>query len=191
MVDATPALRAGVAVAAEADARRAFAAALDDLESELRAARVRRAPSQTAIRALDAIDEYRARGASAVAAAPPGDLSAAWPHLRGLRDALVPRGLAGRTGDLLRAARDALDAVLEGDAQVRSARLARDLALIAAEAQRRYRAEKARASALDFDDLTRLTRDLLARDLSVRRLEKARLGVLYRPHATLSELFIS
>ena len=178
IVEATPALHAGAAVSAEGEARRAFAAALDDAESELRAARVRRAPSQTAMKALEAVEGYRARGASAVAAAPPGELARAWPHLRSLRDALVPRNLAGRTGDLLRAARDALDALLEADAQVRSARLARDLALIAAGAQQKYRAEKARASALDFDDLTRLTRDLLAHDLPVRRLEKARLGVL-------------
>src|SRR5438067_12163092 len=178
VVDATPALHGGAAVAAHAEAHRAFGALLDDLETELRAARVRRAPSQTAIKALDAIEEYRARGMLAVAAAPPGELLQAWPHLHALRDALVPRGLAGRTGDLLRGAREALDTVLEADAQVRSARLARDLALIGAEAQRRYRTEKSRASALDFDDLTRLTRDLLARDLSVRRLEKARVGVL-------------
>ncbi|HWE22351.1 MAG TPA: UvrD-helicase domain-containing protein, partial [Myxococcales bacterium] len=178
VVDATPALHAATAVAAEAEARRAFGSALDDLESELKAARLRRAPSQTALRTMEAIGEYRARGATAVAAAPPGELSQAWPHLRPLRDALVTRGIAGATGDLIRAAREAVDELLEADAQVRSGRLARDLALVAAEAQRRYRAEKARESALDFDDLTRLTRDLLANDLSVRRLEKARLGVL-------------
>src|SRR5437764_9129792 len=178
IVEATPPLHAAAAVAGEGEARRAFSAALDDLESELRAARVRRAPSQTAINALHAIDEYRARGASAVGASVPGELLGAWVHLRPLREVLVPRALTGRIGALLRAARETLDALLEADAQVRSARLARELALVAAEALRRYRAEKSRASAVDFDDLTRLTRDLLARDLSVRRLEKARLGVL-------------
>jgi len=177
VVDFTPALHAGNAVAAEGEARRAFAAALDDLESELRAARLRRAPSPTAIKGLSGIEEYRARGAAAVAAAPPGELGQAWRQLRGLR-ASLPRSLSGRAGDLMRAAREALETLLEADAQVRSARLSRELALVAAEAQRRYRAEKSRASALDFDDLTRLTRDLLARDLTIRRLEKARLGVL-------------
>src|SRR5262249_10137787 len=44
-VDSTALLHAGTAVAAQGEARRAFAAALDDLESELRAARLRRAPS--------------------------------------------------------------------------------------------------------------------------------------------------
>jgi len=177
VVDATPALHAGNAVAAEGEARRAFAATLDDLESELRAARLRRAPSPTAIKALSGIEDYRARGAAAVAAAPPGELAQAWRQLRGLRWSL-PRSLAGRAGELMRGAREALEMLLEADAQVRSARLSRELALVAAEAQRRYRAEKSRASALDFDDLTRLTRDLLARDLAVRRLEKSRLGVL-------------
>ena len=43
--------------------------------------------------------------------------------------------------------------MLEADAQVRSARLARDLALVGAEAQRRYRAEKTRAGALDFESV--------------------------------------
>ena len=177
VVESTPALHAGNAVAAEGEARRAFAAALDDLESELRAARMRRAPSPTAIKALSGIEDYRARGAAAIAAAPPGELAQAWSQLRVLRGAL-PRSLSGRAGELMRAAREALEMLLEADAQVRSARLSRELALIATEAQRRYRSEKSRASAVDFDDLTRLTRDLLARDLSVRRLEKARLGVL-------------
>src|SRR2546421_41034 len=59
VVEATPALHAAAAGAAEGDARRAFANALDELESELRAARVRRAPSQTAIKALDAIADFR------------------------------------------------------------------------------------------------------------------------------------
>ncbi|MFL5311150.1 MAG: UvrD-helicase domain-containing protein [Myxococcales bacterium] len=177
VVDATPLLHAGNAVAAEGEARRAFAAALDDLESELRAARMRRAPSPTTIKALSAIEEYRARGAAAIAAALPGELLQAWTQLRGLRGAL-PRSLSGRAGELMRAAREALETLLEADAQVRSARLSRELALVAAEARRRYRAEKSRVSAVDFDDLTRLTRDLLASDLSVRRLEKARLGVL-------------
>src|SRR5262249_44227034 len=111
------------------------------------------------------------------ASAPPGELAEAWPQIRPLR-AAFPRTLGGRLGELMGAAREAFEAFLEADAQVRSARLARDLAVLGAEAQRRYRADKARVSALDFDDLTRLARDLLARDLSVRRMEKARLGVL-------------
>ena len=176
-VESTPLLHAGNAVAAEGEARRAFAAALDDLESELRAARLRRAPSPTAIKALCAIEEYRGGGASAVATAAPGELAQTWGQIRALRP-FLSRTLSGRTGDLMRAARETLDALLEADAQVRSARLSRELALLSSEAQRRYRADKARASALDFDDLTRLTRDLLARDLGVRRMEKARLGVL-------------
>ncbi len=177
VVESTPGLHAAESVAGDAEARRALAASLDDLEAELRAARLRRAPTPTAIKALEAVDGYRARGAAMVAAAAPGELASAWPGLCGLREALTAR-LAGPIGDRMRAAKEALDAAVEADAQVRSARLARDLALIAAEAQRRYRAEKSRASSLDFDDLTRLTRDLLARNLAVRRLEKARLGVL-------------
>src|SRR5207244_12769579 len=59
VVESTPALHAGNAVASEGEARRAFVAALDDLESELRASRMRRAPSPTAIKALAGIEDYR------------------------------------------------------------------------------------------------------------------------------------
>src|SRR2546421_242261 len=87
VVESTPALHAGNAVAAEGEARRAFAAALDDLESELRASRMRRAPSPTAIKALSGIEDYCARRAAALAAAPPGELAQAWSQLRVLRGA--------------------------------------------------------------------------------------------------------
>ena len=129
IVESSEGLHAARAVVAEGEARRAFAAALEALEAELRASRLRRAPSQTAMKALEAIEEYRIDGAALLASAAPGELAGAWGPLRRLRDSLNAR-LAGPLGDLMRAAKDALEALLEADAQVRSRdRLGRGLPL--------------------------------------------------------------
>jgi ATP-dependent exoDNAse (exonuclease V) beta subunit len=77
-----------------------------------------------------------------------------------------------------KAARAALELLLDADAGARAARLAHDLVELASLAQARYRESKQRANALDFDDLTRLCRDLLARDEGARASERERIGAL-------------
>ena len=105
----------------------------------------------------------------------PGSLRAAWPRLQRKLPELASRGAAA---DAIRAAKEARIALLEADAGVRAAGLAADLTLIAERAAERHRLGKARAGALDFDDLTRLCRDLLARVPAARDAERERLGVL-------------
>jgi len=94
----------------------------------------------------------------------PGELD--WKALRGAYAAL--RG----------AARGPFEALLEADAGVRAARLSRDLWQLATLAEERYREAKSRAGALDFDDLTRMSRDLLAGNEAARAFERARIGAL-------------
>ncbi|MFL5362366.1 MAG: UvrD-helicase domain-containing protein [Myxococcales bacterium] len=130
--------------------------------------------AKTVAVATSALQSFRAAMAPLLAAAP-GELSSAAKAVQAVMT--LPRVVAG-AGDASGRVCDAREALLEADAQVRSCRLARKLALLAGEAERRYRAEKARAQALDFDDLTRLARDLLASDPAVRALEKARRGLL-------------
>src|SRR5205814_2097570 len=124
--------------------------------------------------ATSALERFRAQVAPLLAAAP-GNLSSAPGAMQALL--ALPRVVAG-VGDLGARVCDQRERLLEADAQVRSCRLARQLALLAEEAERRYRAEKARVRGLDFDDLTRLARDLLATEPSVRALEKGRRGLL-------------
>jgi ATP-dependent exoDNAse (exonuclease V) beta subunit len=78
----------------------------------------------------------------------------------------------------LTAAKEAWEALLDADAGVRGAGLARDLSLLAAAAAQQHRDRKARAAALDFDDLTRLCRDLLAGHAAARAGERERIGAL-------------
>jgi len=95
---------------------------------------------------------------------PPGELD--WKPLRAAYSAL--RGPA----------RAPFEALLEADAGVRAAWLARDLLEVAALAQQRYREAKSRVGGLDFDDLTRISRDVLRRDGSARLVERERIGAL-------------
>ncbi len=107
---------------------------------------------------------------------PPGQLAAAWRELR----ASSPQPLRAQGADKepIVAARDAFAAALDADAGVRGAALALDLAQLAGRASRRHRELKARRGALDFDDLTRLCRDLLANDPRALFAERERLGAL-------------
>ena len=176
VVEQTPGLLPAAAVAADAAARAALEEAVTGLELLLRAPGAR-AATKVAAGAAEAVALLRGSGLAALRAAPPGELSRAWPALEAARARLGRRdkqGIALATGVL----KDAFDQLLSTDAGVRACTLARELALLASRALLRYRAEKARLSALDFDDLTRLSRDLLARDPAARRLEKARLGAL-------------
>jgi len=63
-------------------------------------------------------------------------------------------------------------------AAVRQASIAADLVEVLERVDAAYRAEKARAGALDFSDLVRTTRDLLRDDREVRREAKRRIAAL-------------
>ena len=104
----------------------------------------------------------------------PGELGSKWPLLRACQARLPAK--AGPMADSIAAAKEAFEAVLDADAGARGAALAADFALVAGHAVARYRELK--AGALDFDDLTRLSRDLLANDLPARDAEQERIGVL-------------
>ena len=106
----------------------------------------------------------------------PGELTSAWPFLRGAFARLPSR--VGPLAEVVGAAKDAFEAVLDADAGVRGAELAFDLALLAGLSSARQQEQKARAGVLDFDDLTRLCRDLLVQHPSARESERQRLGVL-------------
>ena len=147
-------------------ARRELIAALASLRAALQPARA----SKTAQAAAEALSAFRAE---ALAYAP-GELASAWPVLRAAHSKLP-----GRTGPLAEAvgaAREAFEALLDADAGVRGAALAADFALVADHAAAGYRELK--AGALDFDDLTRLSRDLLAQHPAAREAERQRIGVL-------------
>ena len=150
---------------------------LRELAALEQALRERGCAGAAGIAAVAALAEFNARGRTALAAASPGELAQAWPLLRLTWARLVKRG-NGVLPDAIGNAADAFDALCEADAGVRACGLARDLARLARAAVERYRAAKARVSALDFDDLTRLARDLLVRDEVVRRNERARFGVV-------------
>ncbi len=112
----------------------------------------------------------------AVLECPPGQLAQAWAVLR----LSSPGHLTARGADkeVIAKARAAWDALLDADAGVRGAALAADLVLLARHAATRHRELKARACALDFDDLTRLCRDLLVRDAPACAAERERVGAL-------------
>ena len=176
VVEETPGLEPAAAVAADAAARAALEQAVTGLELLLRTPGARTA-SKTGAGAAAAVSLLRASGLGALRAAPPGELVRAWPALEAARALLGNRGkqgIAAATAVL----KDAFEDLLATDAGVRACGLSRELALLGSRALQGYRAEKSRLSALDFDDLTRLSRDLLARDPAARRLEKARLGAL-------------
>ena len=172
---ATPGLSARDAAAGDEKARAGLTLAIDALDFAARAGSANRT-SATIDRAREAVAHFRRAGVVALSQAAPGELAKAWPALRPVIAQL--RKGTGAVAEAAGCAKDALEALLESDAQVRSSALALDLALLADGALDRYRERKRRGSALDFDDLTRLTRDLLARDQAVRRAEKAKLGVL-------------
>ena len=106
----------------------------------------------------------------------PGHLSQVWRELR----TCSPRELRAQGPDkeVIVAAREAFEGLLDADAGVRGAALAADLAALAEDASHRHRESKARQGALDFDDLTRLCRDLLANDARALLAERERLGAL-------------
>jgi ATP-dependent helicase/nuclease subunit A len=107
---------------------------------------------------------------------PPGELGRIWPRLAACQ-ARIPAA-RGALADEARAAKDAFEALLDADAGVRGAALIRELAQLAEEARTLHAAAKARAAALDFDDLTRLSRDLFLNDPGARSAEQARIGAL-------------
>jgi ATP-dependent exoDNAse (exonuclease V) beta subunit len=84
----------------------------------------------------------------------------------------------GADKEVIAAAKEAFDAVLDADAGVRGVALAADLAGLADHAAQRHRELKARQGALDFDDLTRLCRELLAGNPAARAAERERVGAL-------------
>ncbi len=174
LVASTPGLSEPLAVAEDGRARSALLAAIDALEAGARAPGKR---SDSAAQALDLCATFRSRLWPQIGSAPTGELRLALRALRELDARLAPKGPGSRS-DAMKALRDAYRATLEADAQVRACRLAGDLAALADAAIERYRAAKARSGGLDFDDLTRRARDLLAKDPSVRRVEKARIGAL-------------
>jgi ATP-dependent exoDNAse (exonuclease V) beta subunit len=152
----------------DARARKELLAAMEALRSAVQQVR----SGKTALSAADSVAAFRP-GALGYA---PGELAQAWPLLRPACAKLPSR--VGPLAEAVGAARDAFEALLDADAGVRGSDLARDLALVAEGAAARHREEKARAGALDFDDLTRLCRDLLAQHPAAREAERRRVGVL-------------
>jgi ATP-dependent helicase/nuclease subunit A len=174
LVEGTRGLRRGAAEEQFTAAKDAVAAALAALDQTVR----ERGPvGVSGVAAADALAEFHARGRAALAGAAPGALALSWPLLRLTRARLIKRG-SGLLPDAIGVAAAAIDGLCEAEAGVRACGLARDLALLTRAAIDRYRAAKARAAALDFDDLTRLARDLLVGDETVRRYERARFGVV-------------
>ncbi len=107
---------------------------------------------------------------------PPGQLAQAWREVR--RCSPLQLRSQGADKEAIAAAKEAFEAVLDADAGVRAAALARDLAALADCAGQRHRELKARLGALDFDDLTRTCRDLLVDDAAARGAERERVGAL-------------
>src|SRR5207237_4654105 len=112
----------------------------------------------------------------ALEAYPPGQLAQAWREVR--RCSPLQLRSQGADKEAIAAAKEAFEAVLDADAGVRAAALARDLAALADCAGQRHRDLKARLGALDFDDLTRTCRDLLVDDAAARGAERERVGAL-------------
>ena len=174
LVETTRGLARAPAEAAFAQAKVDVVSALATLEQALRE---RGRASAAGAAAAEALAGFEGRGRAALAAARPGELGQAWRELRLTRGRLVRRG-GGMLPDAIGGAADAFDALCEADASVRACGLSRDLARLTGAAVELYRATKARAAALDFDDLTRLARDLLVHDEGVRAHEQARFGVV-------------
>ena len=156
---------------------RAMAGVPIELAALAAAAREKGGGSYSGQKAAEALAAFHSGGAAALDAAEPGKLALVWQPLRAVSAALVKKG-SGVLPDAIGAACKALDALCEADAGVRACGLARDLAALVTAAVERHRVSKTRSSSLDFDDLTRLARDVLVREPSVRTAEQARLGVL-------------
>jgi len=112
----------------------------------------------------------------ALEASAAGQLARAWRELR--RASPWTLRAQGPEKELIVAARDAFAGVLNADAGVRGVELARDLAALAEHALQRQLESKARRGALDFDDLTRLCRNLLTDDAAACAAERERVGAL-------------
>jgi ATP-dependent exoDNAse (exonuclease V) beta subunit len=112
----------------------------------------------------------------ALQAYPPGQLSQVFRDLR--RSSPQALRAQGPDKDAIAAAKEAFEALLDADAGVRGAALARDLAELCEHAARLHRELKAREGKLDFDDLTRLCRALLSDDERARAAERERVGAL-------------
>ena len=174
LVARSPGLDPAVALEADLHARRDLEAAAVALERALPGARGSRKTDETA---REMVRCLRGGGLAALAEAKPGGLAQAWPALRGAWERSGGT-LGGPLEEPVRAARTALKALREADVAFRASGLSRDLAALATRALSLVRAEKERRGALDFDDLTRLARDLLVRHPAAREAERARVGVL-------------
>lgn len=155
------------ALLADARARNGVIAAVE----ELRAALPGSGPGKSAQAAAASVAAFRVEALRHA----PGELRQAWPEVRRM---LCSAPEAGPLKEWIAQAKKAWQALIDADAGVRAARLARDLALLAGSAADRHRAAKAQAGALEFDDLTRLCGELLSRHASVRDAERERIGVL-------------
>ena len=169
VVNETRGLSASEARDDDARARRELIASMETLRAAVQQARGGGKTIQSAAEALVVFRPDALRYA-------PGELASAWPLLRSAW-ALLP-GRVGPLAEVVGTAKAAYEAVLDADAGVRGAELAGDLALLADHAAERHRQQKAQAGVLDFDDLTRLCRDLLVRHPSARDSERQRVGVL-------------
>ena len=169
VVDETRGLSSTDARDDDARARRELVASMETLRSAVQQAR---GGGKAIVSAAEALAVFRADALRYQ----PGELASAWPFLRSAC-ALLP-GRVGPLAEVVGTARAAYEALLDADAGVRGAELAGDLALLADHASGRHQQEKARAGALDFDDLTRLCRDLLVQHPAARDSERQRVGVL-------------
>ncbi len=169
VVDETRGLSPAAARDDDARARRELLASMEALRAAVQLARGGGKAIQSAAEALAVFRPEALRSG-------PGELASAWPFLRGAFSRLP--GRVGPLAEVVGTAKAAFEAVLDADAGVRGAELAFDLALLAGLASGKQQEEKARAGVLDFDDLTRLCRDLLVQHPSARDSERQRLGVL-------------
>jgi ATP-dependent exoDNAse (exonuclease V) beta subunit len=163
LVESCEGLRPEVALRDDARAREKLIAAMADLRASLPKASGKSTAAE-AVALFGALDH------------PAGGLDQAWPRLR--RSFEKVPSARGSLADECKAANAAFEALLDADAGVRGTALARDLASLASRAKALHHAAKVRAAALDFDDLTRLARELFARDPEARSAEQARIGAL-------------
>jgi ATP-dependent helicase/nuclease subunit A len=177
LVDSTVGLSEPLALSAEAQARSGLLRAIDTLEA-CASVPGKRGLSSRAAATVPLCAEFRGRLWPAIARAPVGELHEAAAAVAALEKQLSALGQSKQIAEEKQAAEAAVEALLEADAHVRACRLSRDLAALSEQALSRYRERKKGLGALDFDDLTRLTRDLLANDPAARRSEKARIAAL-------------
>jgi ATP-dependent exoDNAse (exonuclease V) beta subunit len=177
LVESTAGLSEPLALSAEAQARSQLLRTIDALEACASTLGKRGLLSKAAGTA-PFCTEFRERLWPAIARAPAGELREAALAVTALTKQLGALGQSKQIADEKQAVAAAVEALLEADAHVRACRLSRDLAALAEQALSRYRERKKGLGALDFDDLTRLTRDLLAHDTAARRSEKARIAAL-------------